>query len=102
MRTLSSTMLVGAVAVGALAAESSSVESIIPIIDITALVATDSSTEAKQEVANMIGRACEDVGFFVIQGHGIRWVGVSVGVCAGKGRATPGFARTNRRRREAR
>jgi hypothetical protein len=74
MRTLSSAMLVGAVAVGALAVESPPVESIIPIIDISALVTSDSSTEAKREVASMIGRACEDVGFFVIQGHGIRSV----------------------------
>jgi isopenicillin N synthase-like dioxygenase len=41
----------------------------IPRIDIAALSAPD--LPARAEVANAIGRACRDMGFFVITGHGI-------------------------------
>jgi isopenicillin N synthase-like dioxygenase len=43
--------------------------SAIPIIDIAALVAGPS--EQAQAVAGDLGRACRDVGFFYITGHGI-------------------------------
>jgi len=40
----------------------------LPVIDITALVAR---TSGQQEVADAIGRACREVGFFYVVGHGV-------------------------------
>eukprot|EP00349_Pseudokeronopsis_sp_Brazil_P002062 CAMPEP_0202960056 /NCGR_PEP_ID=MMETSP1396-20130829/4226_1 /ASSEMBLY_ACC=CAM_ASM_000872 /TAXON_ID= /ORGANISM="Pseudokeronopsis sp., Strain Brazil" /LENGTH=339 /DNA_ID=CAMNT_0049679023 /DNA_START=59 /DNA_END=1078 /DNA_ORIENTATION=+ len=43
----------------------------VPIIDVSNLVKESASLEEKLEVAHQIGRACADVGFFVIVGHGV-------------------------------
>lgn len=45
--------------------------SIIPIIDLTPFLREGATREEQLAVANQIGRACEEVGFFVIVGHGI-------------------------------
>jgi len=44
-------------------------EPLVPIIDISSLSSTDGT--AKAEVAQKIGKACEDIGFFVVVNHGI-------------------------------
>ena len=44
-------------------------ESVVPIIDIAALLGTDAT--ARKDVAKAIGQACEDIGFFVVVNHGI-------------------------------
>lgn len=41
----------------------------IPFIDISALSGDD--TAARREVAAQVGRACREVGFFAIRGHGV-------------------------------
>ena len=46
-------------------------ECAVPIIDISALRDPAATGEAKLSVAQAIGRACEDIGFFVVQNHGI-------------------------------
>jgi isopenicillin N synthase-like dioxygenase len=43
--------------------------SAIPIIDIEALSSPDEA--ARRRVASDVGRACRDIGFFVIRGHGV-------------------------------
>lgn len=43
----------------------------IPIIDVSALVSAESTLEQRQCVADLIGKACEDIGFFIIVGHQI-------------------------------
>lgn len=56
----------------------------IPVIDISAFTSSsdaegtgslhsdhETTTAQKQEVAKSIGRACEEVGFFYVKGHGI-------------------------------
>lgn len=43
----------------------------IPIIDVSVLLREDVSREEKLAVADAIGKACAEVGFFVIIGHGI-------------------------------
>lgn len=42
----------------------------VPIIDIGALI---NNSSKQQEVAEAIGRACRDCGFFYITNHGIHW-----------------------------
>ena len=44
-------------------------ESPVPIIDISALTGGDAT--ARRSVAQEIGRACEQIGFFVVVNHGI-------------------------------
>eukprot|EP00301_Raphidiophrys_heterophryoidea_P022706 c6805_g1_i1.p1 GENE.c6805_g1_i1~~c6805_g1_i1.p1 ORF type:complete len:468 (+),score=119.15 c6805_g1_i1:107-1405(+) len=44
----------------------------IPIIDLAAFLDPHSTPEARREVANEIGVACEQVGFFLIVNHGIK------------------------------
>ncbi len=41
----------------------------IPVIDIAPLVAGD--TGGERDVADQIGKACRDIGFFYITGHGV-------------------------------
>src|ERR671937_2278340 len=41
----------------------------VPVIDVRALLASDA--DGKRAVGRAIGRACEDIGFFTIVGHGI-------------------------------
>ena len=41
----------------------------IPIIDIEDLSSPDAA--ARRRVASEVGRACRDIGFFVIRGHGV-------------------------------
>ena len=41
----------------------------IPIIDIEAFSSPDAA--ARRRVASDIGRACRDIGFFAIRGHGV-------------------------------
>jgi isopenicillin N synthase-like dioxygenase len=41
----------------------------IPTIDIEALWSTDAA--ARRRVASDVGRACRDIGFFVLRGHGV-------------------------------
>lgn len=41
----------------------------LPVIDMAPLFGDDA--DAKQKVASDIGRACEDVGFFYVSGHGL-------------------------------
>lgn len=41
----------------------------IPLIDIEALSSPDAA--ARRRVAGDIGRACRDIGFFAIRGHGV-------------------------------
>lgn len=41
----------------------------IPLIDIAPLAGTDAA--ARAQVASAIGRACRDIGFFAITGHGV-------------------------------
>lgn len=43
----------------------------IPIIDVSALIREDVPREEKLAIADAIGKACAEVGFFVIVGHGI-------------------------------
>lgn len=43
----------------------------VPIIDISALRRKGASRDEKLIVAKEIGKACEEVGFFVIRGHGV-------------------------------
>jgi isopenicillin N synthase-like dioxygenase len=43
----------------------------VPIIDISNLVKDGATLDEKLAVAREIGRACEEVGFFVIVGHGV-------------------------------
>lgn len=43
----------------------------IPVIDFAPFLRPDASAEDRLRVAQEIGRACEEVGFFVICGHGI-------------------------------
>ena len=43
--------------------------SAIPVIDVAPLVV--GSTEQAHAVARALGRACRDVGFFYITGHGV-------------------------------
>ena len=42
---------------------------IIPIIDFSAYL--NGNEESKQKVAMEIGIACEQIGFFIIKGHGV-------------------------------
>jgi isopenicillin N synthase-like dioxygenase len=42
---------------------------IVPIINISTLFSTD--IDSRLEVANQIGKACEEVGFFVVTGHNV-------------------------------
>ena len=44
----------------------------IPVIDVSPLMARDSSDDARQCVIDAIGTACQDVGFFQVVGHSIR------------------------------
>mmetsp|Transcript_9968 Transcript_9968/g.31185 ORF Transcript_9968/g.31185 Transcript_9968/m.31185 type:complete len:369 (+) Transcript_9968:77-1183(+) len=44
-------------------------ESIVPVIDISGLTSGDA--DARAAVARKIGKACEDIGFFVVVNHGI-------------------------------
>lgn len=44
-------------------------DSPVPIIDISALNSGDMT--ARKDVADKIGRACEDIGFFIVVNHGI-------------------------------
>eukprot|EP00931_Biecheleriopsis_adriatica_P106983 TRINITY_DN81323_c0_g1_i1.p1 TRINITY_DN81323_c0_g1~~TRINITY_DN81323_c0_g1_i1.p1 ORF type:complete len:356 (+),score=90.30 TRINITY_DN81323_c0_g1_i1:39-1106(+) len=44
-------------------------ESIVPIIDISALSSNDAA--ARAAVAKDIGKACEEIGFFIVKNHGI-------------------------------
>jgi len=44
-------------------------ESLVPIIDIGALSTNDKA--AQKAVAQKIGKACEEIGFFVVVNHGI-------------------------------
>ncbi len=44
---------------------------VVPVIDISALINNDSSYEDRIVVANQIGDACKNVGFFIIKGHGV-------------------------------
>jgi len=46
-------------------------QSEIPIIDISGLVSADATQESKKAVAAQLVQACEDIGFFVITGHGV-------------------------------
>ena len=43
----------------------------IPIIDIAPLISPTSNLSQRQQVANQIGAACSDIGFFAIVNHGI-------------------------------
>lgn len=43
----------------------------VPIIDVSNLVKEDATLDEKLVVAREIGKACEEVGFFVIVGHGV-------------------------------
>lgn len=49
----------------------SSRSSSLPIIDVSALVCSSSTPEAKMVTSKKIGEACRDVGFFYIVNHGI-------------------------------
>ena len=44
---------------------------VVPVIDISALIGNDSSYDDRIAVANQIGDACKNVGFFIIKGHGV-------------------------------
>eukprot|EP00933_Yihiella_yeosuensis_P031769 TRINITY_DN25385_c0_g2_i1.p1 TRINITY_DN25385_c0_g2~~TRINITY_DN25385_c0_g2_i1.p1 ORF type:complete len:363 (-),score=99.13 TRINITY_DN25385_c0_g2_i1:376-1464(-) len=48
---------------------SNGTESLVPIIDIAALNGSDAA--AKEAVARQIGKACKDIGFFVVVNHGV-------------------------------
>lgn len=43
----------------------------VPVIDVSNLVKENASLEEKLAVATEIGRACEEVGFFIVVGHGV-------------------------------
>jgi isopenicillin N synthase-like dioxygenase len=43
----------------------------VPIIDIGPLISADAKREDVLSVAKQIGKACEEVGFFIIRGHGV-------------------------------
>ena len=43
----------------------------LPVIDISPFVNTNSTAEARKEVALSIDRACTDFGFFYLTGYGI-------------------------------
>ena len=48
-----------------------SYENSIPVIDVGPLVSESASNPEKLAVAKEIGEACENVGFFAIQNHGV-------------------------------
>ena len=41
----------------------------VPVIDVSPYFAGDS--KAKQKVADKIGRACREIGFYIVVGHGV-------------------------------
>ena len=41
----------------------------IPVIDVAPLI--DGAPDEARRVADMLGRACREVGFFAIRGHGV-------------------------------
>ena len=43
----------------------------IPIIDVAPLLSQTATAEARQDVVNAIGAACQDIGFFQVTGHGV-------------------------------
>ncbi|MBV8169372.1 MAG: 2-oxoglutarate and iron-dependent oxygenase domain-containing protein, partial [Alphaproteobacteria bacterium] len=43
----------------------------IPVIDLSAALAPGATHAARQDVAREINRACVDIGFFTIVGHGV-------------------------------
>jgi isopenicillin N synthase-like dioxygenase len=49
----------------------SATNSIVPIIDVSALLNSDARPEDRQHVIEKIGNACKDIGFLIIVGHQI-------------------------------
>lgn len=57
--------------INAAAATTAQAQRSIPIIDIAPLVSPSSDLSQRHQVANQIGAACRDIGFFAIINHGI-------------------------------